>query len=352
MVFHAFNNIEELAAHGRREGSFVRVFIAYYGPFLLAIFDATNAILAVLALVFTIALLRRNGELTALLAAGLCHGRVLRPMLLAALAVLVIAVVNRELVMPNWQDQLSAKAQDLNGELMRKMQPCYDRMTGIQFHGKGVIVVRKRIVSPTLMVRSEMPNIGPQIIGATADWKLATDVHPSGYLVNEVVAPKGIDALPSSGFGERQFVLTPKDYDWLEPGQCFIVSNVDFEHLRSGSNWKRLASSMQLIERIANPSVYTGVDTEVMLHIRLVRPLLDVSLILIGLPLVVLRGDRNVFLMAGWGLGLIAFFFAVKTVFSTLGSSETIVSPGMAAWGPILVFAPLAYSRYKAADRT
>ncbi|QDS89257.1 putative permease YjgP/YjgQ family protein [Rosistilla ulvae] len=352
VVFHAFNNMEELAEYARRQGSFVNAFVGYYGPFLLAIFDATNAILAVFALVFSVAVLKRNGEMTALLAAGLSHGRILRPMLIAAVIVIIVAVFNRELCMPNWKDQLGTKAQDLTGQVQRALKPCYDRMTGIQFHGRGVIVVRKEIVAPALMIRSEIPGFGTQIVGEQAVWTDASDQHPGGYLVSSVTQPENVDTIPSAGFGGRQFVLTRADHPWLEPGQCFVVSNIEFEHLVSGADTDRLSSTLQLVRNIQNPSVYSGPDAEVMLHTRIVRPWLDISLVLLGLPLVVTRGDKNLFVVAGWGLGLIAMFFFVKTLFNGLGSSETLISPAMGAWGPILVFAPMGYSRWKAADRT
>ncbi|MEZ6089935.1 MAG: LptF/LptG family permease [Pirellulaceae bacterium] len=309
---------------------------------MLAIFDATNAILAVLALVFTVGLLKRGGELTALLAAGLCHGRILRPMLMAAVAVIFVSILNREFFMPNWKDQLGAKAQDLDGQLQRTMKPCYDRMSGIQFHGRGVIVIEKEIVSPAMMVRSEIPNVGPQIVAARATWKPADATHPKGYLLDDVTQPESIDTIPSSGFNDKKFILTAADNDWLQPGQCFIVSNIDFDELVTGSQSERLSSTAQLIRRVRNPSVYSGPDIEVVLHSRIVRPWLDVSLVLLGLPLVVTRGDQNLFVTAGWGLGLIAFFFLVKTIFSGLGSSETFISPAIGAWGPLIVFAPLA----------
>lgn len=352
VVFHAFNNMEEIAAYARRQGNFFNALVNYYGPFLLAIFDATNAILAVFALVFSVAVLKRNGELTALLAAGLSHGRILRPMLIAASLVIIVAVFNREFCMPNWKDQLGTKAQDLDGQLQRTLKPCYDRMTGIQFHGRGVIVIKKEIVAPALMIRSEIPGVGTQIVGEQAVWTAANEQHPEGYLVYEVTQPEAIDTIPSAGFGGQQFVLTPADNAWLESGQCFVVSNIKFDHLVSGSQTDRLSSTLQLVQNIRNPSVYTGPDDEVLLHTRIVRPWLDISLVLLGLPLVVTRGDKNLFVVAGWGLGLIAMFFLVKTVFSGLGSSETLITPAMGAWGPVIVFAPMGYSRWKAAAKT
>ena len=55
--------------------------LRYYGPYMLLLFDWTGAIIALIAFLFTIGWLRRTGELTAILSAGISHGRILRPMI-------------------------------------------------------------------------------------------------------------------------------------------------------------------------------------------------------------------------------------------------------------------------------
>jgi lipopolysaccharide export system permease protein len=66
----------------------------------------------------------------------------------------------------------------------------------------------------------------------------------------------------------------------------------------------------------------------------------------LGLPLVVNRGDKRLFSVIGQALGIIMLFFGLKTVSAAMASSGYFLSPGIAAWIPLLVLGPLAYVRY------
>ena len=48
-----------------------------------------------------------------------------------------------------------------------------------------------------------------------------------------------------------------------------------------------------------NPSLDYGADVRVAIHGRIVKPLLDMTLLFLGLPLVVTRESRNVFIAMG-----------------------------------------------------
>ena len=54
-----------------------------------------------------------------------------------------------------------------------------------------------------------------------------------------------------------------------------------------------------------NPSLNFQSDVRVEIHARLVRPLLDMTLLFLGLPLIVARESRNVFIAMGICMALI-----------------------------------------------
>ena len=60
-----------------------------------------------------------------------------------------------------------------------------------------------------------------------------------------------------------------------------------------------MASTAQLIADLRNPSLDYEGDVRVAIHARIVQPLLDMTLLFLGLPLVVTRENRNVFLAMG-----------------------------------------------------
>ena len=90
VVFHAFASMDDLVKQGEVEGGLFKVMVRYYGPYMLLLFDWTGTIIALMALLFTVGWVRRIGELTAVLSTGVSHGRIFRPMLIAACLLLVV----------------------------------------------------------------------------------------------------------------------------------------------------------------------------------------------------------------------------------------------------------------------
>src|SRR4051812_15301776 len=88
----------------------MKVVAAYYTPRLLQFFDQTSGLLAMLAAAFVLTGISRTNELTALMAAGICPARIIRPLLAASLLVAALAAANRELALPQVRDALSRNA--------------------------------------------------------------------------------------------------------------------------------------------------------------------------------------------------------------------------------------------------
>jgi lipopolysaccharide export system permease protein len=161
-------------------------------------------------------------------------------------------------------------------------------------------------------------------------------------LLSNVSIPQQPSQIPSLSLDGVPVVFTPRDHAWLAPDQIFVASEVTFEQLASGSYWRQLSSSRELIAALRNPSLDLGSDARVMIHARVVQPLLDVALFLLGLPLVLSREQRNVFVASGLCVALVATFFVVVLACHVLGGSY-LVSPVLGAWLPLMIFGPLAY---------
>ena len=72
---------------------------------------------------------------------------------------------------------------------------------------------------------------------------------------------------------------------------------------------------------LRNRSLDFGADERLAIHARLVQPLLDITLLFLGLPLVLSRSNRNVFLAIGMCLALVMAFMLVVMGCQYLGSS-------------------------------
>ncbi len=77
------------------------------------------------------------------------------------------------------------------------------------------------------------------------------------------------------------------------------------------------------------------------------RPLMDLGLILFGLPIVLGRQERHLFWVAGTSIGLMAGYLAVMMGAQAIGSTGTILSPSLSAILPILFLFPIAWVRSK-----
>src|SRR4029077_10005291 len=112
--------------------------------------------------------------------------------------------------------------------------------------------------------------------------------------------------------GRKPILITPRDApSWLKPGECFVASDVNFEQLEGGSTWLQISSTADLIRGLRNRSLDFGADVRVAIHGRVVQPLLDVTLLFLGLPLVRARETRNMFLAVGLCVGVVVIFMLV-----------------------------------------
>ncbi|MFG0265848.1 MAG: LptF/LptG family permease [Rhodopirellula sp. JB055] len=407
IVFHAFTAMDELIAQSKDGEPLPLVLARFYGPYLLLMFDMTGTIITLMAFLFTAGWLRRTGELTATLSAGVSHGRILRPMVIASLAIVSIQLANREWVIPRFRDSLTMKAKNLSGDVEQAVMPTYDQSSGILIEGDKLRTLGRVITRPNFRLYSDYAGFDDVLLAreaiwwdpqAMAEWRadqglpdagaspdrvaesgptgaasaqLASHIIASnaedkrtswtdladrtampeftGYLLRGVRRPEDLREVPSVGLQSREnlVILTPADQPWLQATECFVVTSIHPNMLQTQDTATRLASVMELAGRVRNPSVHTSKALRTTTHERIVRAPLDFALILLVLPMVVNRRGRKLFVLIGSAVGLIIGFFALKTIASTLGGSTNLVTPGIAAWIPLLIIGPLAYSRLR-----
>jgi len=344
IVIDAFNNLDEFIAHGEKQGSLFAVLIEYYGARVLSFFDRTSGLLCLIAAMFVVTWLQKTNELTAIQAAGISQRRVIKPLLIAACVVSLIAAANREMGIPRVRDKLIRNAQDWMGDTAKKVTPQPDYLTNVQMTGLNAYAAEERISSPNFILHSPPPGFDRKISADNAFYRPPSEGRPGGYLMQGVTVPGDIADIPSGYLSDGSpFILTPKDHEWLQRDECFVASEVTFQQFSKGGLWKEYSSMQELHAGLQNRSLDYGADVRVMIHSRLVKPLLDMTLVLLGLPLVLTRNHRNVFVAAGYCLALVVCFFLVLLACQALGTAG-LLSPAFSAWLPLLIFAPLAYT--------
>jgi len=198
-----------------------------------------------------------------------------------------------------------------------------------------------RIEAPSLLLPPSLNDHGTSVDAAEAFWRPADEHHPAGYLLRGVAEPAGIDGLPAVEQGGKTVIFTRAASPWLQPGECFVASDVSFEQLIGSTNWSQYSSTLDLLRAIRNPSLGVPAEIPLRVHSRFVAPALDMALVLLGIPLVLGPSRRGVFVAVGLCVGMTVIFFL-----TVLGSHSLVTgdafSPSIGAWMPLLVLAPLA----------
>ncbi len=351
IVIHVFSNLDNFNKHSAdAKITMLDILLEYYGPYTLSIFERLSALLALLAMLFTIGWLNKTNELTALLAAGIPKRRILLPLWLASLFVIFSASVTREFAIPPFQDRLDRSPQDLTGNYPRPIRPAYDPDLHALIQGKHLLPLNKVIVDMQVKMRGGplVQSVGSKLLASRGNYLEASSDHPAGYLLTDVQAPRNIDKRPSvrdeqSG---NYMLMTQLEHPWLESGTCFLPSNIEYENLRGGSAWKQFASTWELITQLKSEKTpSSGDDLRVSIHQRLIRPAIDFVVLLLGVPILLSRPDRHMFWLAGVSLAIVGGYTGVTMGLAALGSSGYLLTPHLATWLPIVLFLPWGWAK-------
>jgi lipopolysaccharide export system permease protein len=348
IIVHLFTNLDDLIDAGKAKGSVTKLIVSFYTPYALSLFTRLCPFFALMALLFLVGWLKRTNELTALMAAGISKGRILRAPMFAMLILIGVSTVIRETIIPHHQDILGKQPQDLSGENFRMLTPTRDHVTGIFISGQNVEVLNQRIRKPAFRISGDAGSIGKQLQAETAYYLASNDQHPAGYLLDQVANPQSIDTHSSLMRDNKPLVMTRLDHDWLGQNQCFVPSSVPFFLLQGGTTWSQYESTWNVVKRLrTQPNVNR--DLHVVAHTRMVQPLLDLTLVLFGLPIVLRRVDRHLFWIAGAVMLAVGFVFLVTTAIQAFASSNQILAAFLGAWLPIVLLFPAAWARVRLA---
>jgi lipopolysaccharide export system permease protein len=230
---------------------------------------------------------------------------------------------------------------DWDGREEKKLDPRYDNRTDILINGHHTLAAEQCIVQPTFRRQPAMGQFGSQLAADNAYYRPADGERPGGYWLVGVQAPKSLRDVASFNLDGKPVVLSPRDTPWLKADECFVVSDVSFPQLAAGSAWRQYSSTPELIAGLHNPSLDLASDVRVLVHGRIVQPILDMTLLFLGLPVVLSRQHRNIFVAAGICVFVVTAFVLVILACQAAGHSY-LISPAFAAWCPLMIFVPIA----------
>jgi lipopolysaccharide export system permease protein len=342
VVFDAFTNLEAFL-HCAKGGQLLRLMGWYYGFQSIYFFDRTSSLLVLMSAMFTVAWLQRHNEMTALMAAGVSRVRIVTPVLIAGAVITLAAAVNRETIIPRFKDELAKRPGDLQGNATDEVPFLRDYETDVILRGKAAYINQSRIEKPDFLLPRSLSQYGNHLVADSAYYRSPAGDRPGGYLLDGVQDPKNLAKKSSLAMEGRPVIIMPRDApDWLGPQQCFLASDVTFDQLTGGRAFRAFGSTVEMVCALRNRAMDYGADLRVTIHSRIVQPLLDLTLLFLGLPLVVSRESRNVFVAMGLGIGVVTLFLLLVIGCQQLGNSGLLFTPAQAAWVPLMIVVPAA----------
>jgi lipopolysaccharide export system permease protein len=333
IVVDLFNNLDDFTRQKAGLASVARHVTEYYGYRVAQIFDRLCEAITLLAAMFTVAWMQRNNEQVPLLSAGVSTRRIVAPVLLCAFAMLSLAVLNQELLIPRIADKLVLERDDPNGEKDIGVRGGYEPNNT---HVTGMHAVRKTLTVTDFacLIQENVAGNQLHLQAKEAHYVKPTDTRPGGWEMTNA-QPAEVDPIPG--------VL-----DVIDNGHFFLYTRkVDFDHLTRNANWYQMAPTKKLYDDLNDPESTRLASMAVLFHMRLTRPLLGMVLVLLGLSVILRDQNRNVIISSGMCLVLCGVFFAFSYTCKTLGDNE-LLNPAFAAWMPVVTFGPFAFVLFDA----
>ena len=343
VVIHVFTNLDEIVEISGKPDGVKTLVVDFYGPRILDFFNRTAGILILVSSVFAIAMMQRRRESTATEAAGITKWRIARPIILASIFIIGLAAASREFYIPKYKAMLVRSLTNWTEKGSVPMHQVKDVSSGILIKGDQLMLNESRISDIQMTLPRSLSN---EYLDLQAESALLLSAdpeinRPKGVLLDVNFEPQRLlDARSITSSAGRTVVFTPMDHSWLNESEIFVACDLDLEEIAYGENLSKYSSLVEMVESLKRPSNRFGIGDRVSIHGRIMKPILELTLLLIGLPVVISNPNRNIFLGAAICLVIIFSIETLTAASHALGTYRMIRPAAMAAWIPVFVFLP------------
>ena len=328
VVLDVFTNIDEFTHGNRPILAMIGDMFRYYGFRTFAFFDTVGSLVTILACMMSLSLLWRHGELNPVLSAGIPTYRLAVPLIGGTLVSSLLLAANQEWLLPKIANQLQLRPGQ-NQESYDRLKPEYDFATNILIaNGKIFPQSRKLGQVEFILPMPEIVSTLTTLHAEEATFHTKSATQPAGWLLSQVEEKYALLRLTDSG----KSVVHPGP----KPDSLFIASEISFDQLVNRHKFFENLSTRELLDRARNPSFsVTSLRSQSLhLHTRLTRPLLNVLIVLMIVPLVIRKESR--FLVTNLAMGLAA----MVTVLGIQQASQFLSLAGLirldlGAWIPV-----------------
>lgn len=346
LVIDGTGNADEISAIAEADGLWSAIFDRYY-PQCAARFNELAGVFILVAAIFSISFLQRNREVTAIEAAGISKARIFKVVFIAASVIIAMTVLSREVLIPKVGDRLTMDWQEwtewkTSSAVSKAFDEKIDYKTGVTFSGDLLLLSKDGILAPEARIPSGLEAGFQKIKAESAYFEVAESGKPSGFRFHKVNFPQDMREMNSvESMNGETLVYTPRDFEWLHKNQCFLATELNTKNLLVSADAKYKSTS-ELIGELKAPKKRKANELAVELHSRFIKPVMDFTLLLLGLPLVIRKLEKNLVSGVLGGLGVIVIFLLVEMTCHSLGVKGLLLSPALSAWLPLLILFPVS----------
>jgi len=333
VVLDMFFNMDEFTEGGGTVGLLLKSLSSFYGYRVFLYFGQLSGVITLFACLITLARLRRQNELTAMIASGVSLYRVAAPVLVFGLLTNALWYLDAEMIIPSVAHKLARRHDDALGQVTYRVRFLPDR--------EGALLSAQQFL-PTddvlrnLLVITRLPD---GTIDGAVEADLATwESTPGGEARGRWVLQRGLyrhrPKRSDAGIGPGEQAIG-------EPIQ-YYPSDLDPHtvELRQSAGWVKFLSSDRL--SVLADQVEGRVRKQIMhtRHARFTTPLINLLMLCLGVPFILHRMPGNILASAGKTLLVCGACFLT----SFISSSLIVGAAGSAlpAWLPVLIFTPVA----------
>ena len=257
--------------------------------------------------------------------------------------IIALSIANREILIPSVKESLVRTPQTWGDKGQMDVSIQEDLVNGVILRGDQLFLGERRVSEADIQLPGKLGAILPRIHASWGILEPADELHPAGLWMHAVHKPENVAAFDSlkSESGETIF-FSQKDQKWLGPGQCFVACDFTIAEMAYGKKLNQYNTTPQLIAELRKPKKWFGNGQQINIHSRLLKPILDITLLMLGLPMVIGGIERNVFISAGVCFWIVGAIQLTTITCNTLGATSLIQPAALAAWIPVLIFLPFA----------
>lgn len=352
VILDAFLQIKDFmeAAHspGQTGLGVLSVMFQYYSVRLPVFFQTTSPAILLAAAMFSMAQFNRNNELVPIRASGISLFRTITPLFLFSVVLIGALLLNQELLIP----AVSARIRYTDSLLRGGSDAAFDYLDLEDDQGNNWDIPRyergEDRIKGTLLLTSyyrQNAQVKVQVTAESAKWKRSRDDAVPRWHLSSGTETRYDEtgrrlSADEAGYDPRfaedgYVVLRPGD---KAPDPFRVVSNflpTDIVPADLGILYQPSAVLRKLYA--SDP---TRTDVAVALQGRYAFPFSNIVLLLIGLPFVLGTECKSTFAGLVACIVICAAFYGIHALCTELGKEQTL-SPALAAWLPIAIFAPL-----------